>query len=368
MSREALPLRLEALVFDAYGTLFDVHSVRRRCEALFPGRHEELSRLWRAKQLEYTWLRSLMRRYAPFSTVTREALAHACQALGLELTAERMEALMAEYTMLDTYSEVPRALSSLRSVRTAILSNGSPDMLEPPVAHSGLHLAAVFRPDPLKISTPPPAGRQPAAVDRRRLRHDPLPEPPHGRRHAAGVRGTAAAVPPGDRAALRLLDAAGRVHGERGDRGRRRGPRDARGGRSAHRARRAVLADLGALRQPGASFLPRAPARPRLQGRRGVARSRPVRRSGDPVEGNRLPHRGGDAQALVRRPRPRRLRLPRRGYPRALRTETVGRKKTWSVPVFGFGFLVRVAGREESNEENAGAVRSRGPRSPRFRS
>jgi 2-haloacid dehalogenase len=156
MSLDALPLRLEALVFDAYGTLFDVHSVMRRCEELFPGRHAELSRLWRAKQLEYTWLRSLMRRYASFSTVTREALAHACEALGLELTAERMEALMAEYTMLDTYPEVPGALSSLRSVRTAILSNGSPDMLEPLVAHSGLQLDAVISVDELKMYKPAP--------------------------------------------------------------------------------------------------------------------------------------------------------------------------------------------------------------------
>src|SRR2546422_5125190 len=84
-------MALEALVFDAYGTLYDVHSVMRRCEAMFPGRHVELSQLWRAKQLEYTWQRSLMKRYAPFSTVTREALAYACEALGLELTAERME-------------------------------------------------------------------------------------------------------------------------------------------------------------------------------------------------------------------------------------------------------------------------------------
>src|ERR1044072_6069481 len=125
-------MSLEAFVFDAYGTLFDVHSVMRRCEALFPGRHAALSQLWRAKQLEYTWLRSLMRRYAPFSTLPREALAHACEALGLELTVERMEALMAEYTMLDTYSEVPRALSSLRSVRTAILSNASPPLFPSP--------------------------------------------------------------------------------------------------------------------------------------------------------------------------------------------------------------------------------------------
>jgi 2-haloacid dehalogenase len=149
-------MNLDALVFDAYGTLFDVHSVMRRCEAIFPGRATALSQLWRAKQLEYTWLRSLMGRYAPFSSVTREALAHACQALGLELTAERMEALMAEYTMLATYSEVPKALSSLRGVKKAILSNGSPDMLEPLVTHSGLELDAVISVDELKIFKPAP--------------------------------------------------------------------------------------------------------------------------------------------------------------------------------------------------------------------
>ena len=64
-----------ALVFDAYGTLFDVHSVQARCDSLWPGKGAQLSQLWRAKQLEYTWLRSLMRRYAPFSQVTGEALA-----------------------------------------------------------------------------------------------------------------------------------------------------------------------------------------------------------------------------------------------------------------------------------------------------
>jgi len=156
MSLDALPLRLEALVFDAYGTLFDVHSVMRRCEAIFPGRDAELSQLWRTKQLEYTWLRSLMRRYAPFSTVTRQALAYACQALGLELTPERMEALMAEYTMLAVYPEVPKALASLRGVKKAILSNGSPDMLEPLVAHSGLELDAVISVDEVKIFKPAP--------------------------------------------------------------------------------------------------------------------------------------------------------------------------------------------------------------------
>jgi 2-haloacid dehalogenase len=150
-------MSLEALVFDAYGTLFDVHSVMRRCESLYPGRHEELSRLWRAKQLEYTCLRSLMQRYAPFSTVTREALAHSCEALGLELTAERMEALMAEYNMLAAFPDVPSIFGKMKGVKRAILSNGSPDMLEPLVAHSGLELDAVISVDQAGVFKPAPA-------------------------------------------------------------------------------------------------------------------------------------------------------------------------------------------------------------------
>lgn len=153
-----------ALVFDAYGTLFDVHSVLRRCEAFFPGRGAQLSQLWRAKQLEYTWLRSLMGRYAPFSTVTREALAFACEALGLELTAERMEALMGEYLMLATFPEVAAALGRLQGRKLAILSNGSPDMLGPLVQHAGLRLDAVLSVDELKVYKPHPSVYQLAAT------------------------------------------------------------------------------------------------------------------------------------------------------------------------------------------------------------
>jgi 2-haloacid dehalogenase len=96
-----------------------------------------------------------MQRYAPFSTVTREALAYACEALGLELTAERMEALMSEYTMLDTYPDVRQAFARLSGPK-AILSNGSPDMLNPVVAHSGLALDAVISVDELQIYKPSP--------------------------------------------------------------------------------------------------------------------------------------------------------------------------------------------------------------------
>jgi 2-haloacid dehalogenase len=147
---------LQALVFDAYGTLFDVHSVLRRCDSFFPGRGAALSQLWRAKQLEYTWQRSLMNRYAPFSTVTREALAYACEALSLELTAERMEALMGEYNMLSPFADVEPTLARFASFKKAILSNGSPDMLAPLVENSGLKFDAVLSVDEVGAYKPSP--------------------------------------------------------------------------------------------------------------------------------------------------------------------------------------------------------------------
>ena len=147
---------MDALVFDAYGTLYDVHSVAQRCEGFFPGAGQRLSQLWRAKQLEYTWLRSLMRRYAPFSTVTREALAYSCQALSLELEVTQMEALMAEYHMLSVFPDVAPAFQRWGPIKKAILSNGSPDMLEPLVQHSGLALEAVLSVDEVKVYKPAP--------------------------------------------------------------------------------------------------------------------------------------------------------------------------------------------------------------------
>jgi len=148
-------MSVQALVFDAYGTLYDVHSVVRRCESCFPGKGTQLSQLWRSRQLEYTWQRSLMQRYVPFSQVTREALAYACAALGLELSVERMEALLAEYLRLEPFPEVPAALERMKMKR-AILSNGSPDLLDPLVRSSGLRFDAVLSVDELKIFKPAP--------------------------------------------------------------------------------------------------------------------------------------------------------------------------------------------------------------------
>jgi 2-haloacid dehalogenase len=133
-------MKLQALVFDAYGTLFDVHSVIARCEQYWPGKGAALSQTWRTKQLEYSWLRSLMGRYVPFSTVTRDALAYACEALGLALDAAQSDALIEAYRALSPYPDVPGALEQLRAGgrKLAILTNGSPDMIEPLVRHCGM--------------------------------------------------------------------------------------------------------------------------------------------------------------------------------------------------------------------------------------
>ncbi|MBL8521462.1 MAG: haloacid dehalogenase type II [Betaproteobacteria bacterium] len=152
-------MHLTALAFDAYGTLFDVHSVATTAEALFPGQGVALSRLWRTKQLEYTWQRSLMRRHADFSRVTRDALGHACEALRLSLSPSASDALLAAYRTLDVFPDALGALTALRGkVRFAILSNGAPDMLDAVVANSPLRDVfdavlsvedvGVFKPDP----------------------------------------------------------------------------------------------------------------------------------------------------------------------------------------------------------------------------
>ena len=91
---------ISALVFDAYGTLFDVHSVTRLADSHFPGKGAALSAAWRTKQLEYTWLRSLMRRYEDFNRVTLAALEWRLQALGLEAEPAVRDALLTEYRRL----------------------------------------------------------------------------------------------------------------------------------------------------------------------------------------------------------------------------------------------------------------------------
>ena len=150
---------LKALVFDAYGTLFDVHSVIAECEALFPGKGTSLSQLWRGKQLEYTWLRSLMGRYADFSTITRAALTTACNMLRLELSEAGANRLMDAYLVLKAFPDVMDTLTRLHGRKLAILSNGSPAMLNAVVRHTRLDqlLDAVLSVDALRIFKPHPS-------------------------------------------------------------------------------------------------------------------------------------------------------------------------------------------------------------------
>jgi 2-haloacid dehalogenase len=149
---------ISALVFDAYGTLFDVHSVTRLAESLFPGKGAALSVAWRSKQLEYTWLRSLMGRYEDFSRITRSALEWSLESLQIEPDENALRALTDEYRRLATFPEVRGAIETLAATRPlAILSNGHPDMLEAVVDHNGMraffrggilsvHAAHVFKP------------------------------------------------------------------------------------------------------------------------------------------------------------------------------------------------------------------------------
>ena len=106
---------LQALVFDAYGTLFDVHSVIALCDQLFPDQGARLSQLWRAKQLEYTWLRSLMGRYEDFWQVTEDALVFAARDLKLDLDSKRRTRLMSAYLELKAWPDVAQALKSLKA-------------------------------------------------------------------------------------------------------------------------------------------------------------------------------------------------------------------------------------------------------------
>ncbi len=128
-----------ACVFDAYGTLFDVHSAVRRGGETLGDKADKVSALWRQKQLEYTWLRSLMGAHADFWQVTSEGLDYALTANGIK--DRKLHArLMDLYLSLDAYPDVADALTRLRAggKKTAILSNGAPKMLEAAVASAGL--------------------------------------------------------------------------------------------------------------------------------------------------------------------------------------------------------------------------------------
>ena len=157
-----------ACVFDAYGTLFDVHSAAARCRDDLGEKADAVSQAWRVRQLEYTWLRSLMGRHADFWRVTGDALDYALEAHGIDDAALR-DRLMDCYLELDAYPDVKEALERLKGAgfKCAILSNGSPDMLEAAARGAGLSdlLDALLSVEDVGIYKPHPSVYQ-LAVDR----------------------------------------------------------------------------------------------------------------------------------------------------------------------------------------------------------
>src|SRR6266704_5516113 len=131
---------VKALAFDAYGTLFDVFSVTALCEQLYPGKGNQLAQIWRAKQLQYSLMRSLMGRHRDFWGLTEDGLVFAAKNLNLDLTVEKREQLMGAYLSLAAFPDVKPGLEALKKqgVKLAILSNGEPKMLEAAVKSAGI--------------------------------------------------------------------------------------------------------------------------------------------------------------------------------------------------------------------------------------
>lgn len=151
-------MTIKAIVFDAYGTLYDVQSVANVTEEAFPGYGDIITQIWRIKQLEYSWLRSLMRRYEDFSVLTRDSLTYTLRLLGLKHDDGVFARIMEKYLHLDLYPDANAALAALHGRKLAILSNGSTDMLNALVRNSGLDrvLDATISIDSKKIFKPSP--------------------------------------------------------------------------------------------------------------------------------------------------------------------------------------------------------------------
>jgi 2-haloacid dehalogenase len=151
-------LKPKAFLFDAYGTLFDVHSVVGCSDVNLVGDLEALSQLWRQKQIELTWFRALMERYVNFWHVTEAALRSALRQLSIQATDSQMERLMDAYLCPAAFTEVSSALEALERSPLAILSNGSPRMLEAAVRGNGLesYFTEIISADRVKTYKPAP--------------------------------------------------------------------------------------------------------------------------------------------------------------------------------------------------------------------
>lgn len=150
---------IKALVFDVYGTLFDVHSVKDACEEHFPDKGEAISQVWRTKQLNYFFWRHIMGRYENFDSVTRDALRYALAVHDLQATDEVEDDLIATYAELTPYEEVESVLRQLQDKQTVILSNGTDDMLHALIQHANFtdYFDNIVSIDGIKQVKPSPA-------------------------------------------------------------------------------------------------------------------------------------------------------------------------------------------------------------------
>jgi 2-haloacid dehalogenase len=160
---------IKACVFDAYGTLFDVNAAAQHCAQELGDKWQPLADMWRLRQLEYSWLRSLMGAYVSFWQVTGDALDFAMERVGVKDENGLRQRLLDLYMQLDAYEEVADVLSALKAkgLQTAILSNGSPEMLQSAVDNAGIgaSLDAVLSAHELRIFKTAPQVYQ-MAVDR----------------------------------------------------------------------------------------------------------------------------------------------------------------------------------------------------------
>lgn len=140
MSAASKPATPRAVLFDAYGTMFDVYSVGALAEKTFPGHGERLSQIWRDKQIEYSHLCSMSRRYRPFWEITRAGLRYAAERLKLDASEAALSGLMNQYLKLTAFPENLEVLRALkqRGIRAGILTNGDADMIQAVVQHAGM--------------------------------------------------------------------------------------------------------------------------------------------------------------------------------------------------------------------------------------
>lgn len=152
---------IKAIAFDVYGTLFDVQSISSSCELFFPGEGESVSRLWREKQIQYTFLRQIMGRYEPFSKVTMDALRFASAAHGKRLSSPEEQQLMQAYQTLELFPESRETLEHLKQQgkQLVVFSNGSDDMLLPLLRYAEIdqYLDLVLTVDEVMQYKPSPA-------------------------------------------------------------------------------------------------------------------------------------------------------------------------------------------------------------------